>query len=469
MNCSIDNYHVLPVPILCETGIWANPVNGHRLQRDEWTNTCTEYNGDRYSHKVNKRTLRPIYAAAWRINLSGMIFSVFTGGRVNKHGVNWSPVYSAKFDFYTPKITEEGEHNFLYWIRDEGSVGLYRNLLKGKVMPENAMPLCITLAWGDEMQDLLPSDISMDEFAILWYRGDLERLLQENQGLRKYRFGVEIEFTGITRFQAAKVISRHFGVLVHKNKSLFGTNYYVTDSDGGNWHIIRDGSIRTERKDGEDANDNYRCELVTPILSYKQIDLLQMLLRKLRKRGMIVNDSCGIHVHVNVKDFSVWSLRNLVNIMSARETLLFKALEVNHNREMQYCKRISPIFVRSLQTIVPLSEEKMKALWYEHCGINPHSSRYHALNLHSLWMGKGVEFRMFNSTTHAGKLKTYIQLSLAICEQARTRSCASPHARHASSEKAQFRSWIAMLGMTGDEFATARKHLLANLKIENVA
>lgn len=463
MNCSIDDYNVLPVPIPCETGIWANSVNGHRMQGDGETNTYVEYTGAQHSRKVNKKTLRPIYAAAWRIAFSSMIFSVFTGNRINKHGINWEPVYSAKFEFRTRKVSEEGEHNFLYWIHDEGSVGLYRNLLKAKDMLEDPMLFCIILPWGIDMPHLLPSDISMDEYATLWYQGDLERLLQENRGLRKYKFGVEIEFTGITRFQAAKVLSKHFGVLVHKNESLFGTNYYVTDSDGANWRFIRDGSIRTERKDGEDADDKYKCELVTPILSYKQIDLLQTLLRKLRKRGMIVNDSCGIHIHVDVKGFDAANLHNLVNIMSARETLLFKALEVYHCREARYCQRVNSAFVRSLKVNAPCSIEQMKTLWYQHCGIDQRSSRYHALNLHSLWVGKGVEFRMFNSTTHAGKLKTYIQLSLAICEQARTRSFASPQARHASSDKAQFRSWIAILGMTGNEFATARKHLLAKL------
>ena len=53
-------YTVLPVPIPCETGIWANPINGHRMQRDGETNTFVEYTGAQLSHKVNKRTLRPI-------------------------------------------------------------------------------------------------------------------------------------------------------------------------------------------------------------------------------------------------------------------------------------------------------------------------------------------------------------------------------------------------------------------------
>ena len=45
-------------------------------------------------------------------------------------------------------------------------------------------------------------------------------------------------------------------------------------------------------------------------------------------------------------------------------------------------------------------------------------SRYHALNLHSVFSKGTIEFRLFNSTLHAGEVKSYIQLCLAISHQA---------------------------------------------------
>ena len=71
---------------------------------------------------------------------------------------------------------------------------------------------------------------------------------------------------------------------------------------------------------------------------------------------------------------------------------------------------------------------------------------------------------MFNSTTHAGVVKTYIQLSLAISNQAKVQKRALSKPRDATSDKAQFKSWITQLGLTGDEFETARYHLLKNLE-----
>ena len=70
---------------------------------------------------------------------------------------------------------------------------------------------------------------------------------------------------------------------------------------------------------------------------------------------------------------------------------------------------------------------------------------------------------MFNSTTHAGKIKAYIQLCLAISHQALTQSCASARKTTTTNPKYTFRTWLLRLGLIGNEFETARLHLLANL------
>jgi hypothetical protein len=73
------------------------------------------------------------------------------------------------------------------------------------------------------------------------------------------------------------------------------------------------------------------------------------------------------------------------------------------------------------------------------------------------------EWRLFNGTTHAGKIKSYIQLCLAISHQALTQKSASRQKTASSNEKYTFRTWLLRLGMIGDEFKTARLHLLEHL------
>ena len=65
--------------------------------------------------------------------------------------------------------------------------------------------------------------------------------------------------------------------------------------------------------------------------------------------------------------------------------------------------------------------DEVESLWYNGSESNDYAcySRNRALNLASMWQGKGIEFRMFNSTTIGKEIKAYIQLCLAICNQAK--------------------------------------------------
>ena len=74
-----------------------------------------------------------------------------------------------------------------------------------------------------------------------------------------------------------------------------------------------------------------------------------------------------------------------------------------------------------------------------------------------------VEFRAFNGEIHAGKIKAYIQFCLAITAQALNQRYASPAKTVTDNEKYSFRVWLLRLGMIGDEFKTARLHLLNHL------
>ena len=85
-------------------------------------------------------------------------------------------------------------------------------------------------------------------------------------------------------------------------------------------------SITPERKDGRNATSEYKCEIVSPICNYEDIETIQEIVRQLRHKGAIANASCGIHVHINARPHTARSLRNITNIMASKEDLLFKAL-----------------------------------------------------------------------------------------------------------------------------------------------
>ena len=120
--------------------------------------------------------------------------------------------------------------------------------------------------------------------------------------IQSQNFGVEIEMTGVSRGTAASVIANYFGVGgIHFAGGTYQT-YEAKDSKGRVWKCMRDGSITPRRRRGGaivEADDTYRCEVVTPILQYEDITDLQEVIRALVKKGAMANSSCGIHVHVD--------------------------------------------------------------------------------------------------------------------------------------------------------------------------
>lgn len=283
--------------------------------------------------------------------------------------------------------------------------------------------------------------------------------------MKTQRFGVEIEMTGITRATAARVIAGHFNTTATHIGGSYDT-YSVRAPDGRQWNLVRDQSIDRQNSRGRTERHEYSVEMVSPICKYDDIITIQEIVRKLRAAGAKVNDSCGIHVHVDASKHDVKTLRNLVNIMASKEDLLYKALDVEVERE-RYCKKVDEKFLEELNKKKPRQMQDLEDIWYDGYGYNRHAhynnSRYRALNLHSVFTKGTVEFRLFNSTLHAGEVKSYIQLCLAINHQALAQKSASRAKTHSENEKYTFRTWLLRLGMIGDEFKTARGHLLKKL------
>lgn len=282
--------------------------------------------------------------------------------------------------------------------------------------------------------------------------------------MRDQNFGIEIEMTGITRAMAAQIIAGHFGTDACHVGGGYDA-YTVKDDQNRQWKIMSDASIHCIGRGGRAAGREYSVEMVSPICQYGDIETVQEIVRKLRAGGAKVNDSCGIHVHVDASAHTPQTLRNIVNIMASKEDLLYKALQVDVERE-HYCKKASTRFLDDLNHKRPKSMSEVENLWYNGYGSRHYhydDSRYHALNLHSVFSHGTIEFRLFNSTLHAGEVKSYIQLCLAISHQALVQKGASRTKTQTPNEKYTFRTWLLRLGLIGDEFKTARQHLLKNL------
>ncbi len=270
--------------------------------------------------------------------------------------------------------------------------------------------------------------------------------------------------TGLTRAAAARIIAGHFGTQATHVGGGYDT-YTVRDNQNRQWKLVSDASIRCRNGNNRSASRDYSVEFVSPICQYEDIETIQELVRKLRAGGARVNSSCGIHVHVDASSHTPQTLRNIVNIMASKEDLIYKTLQVQVSRE-HYCQKADTRFLEELNHKRPTTMQAVEEMWYNGRGgryLHYDDSRYHALNLHSVFSKGTIEFRLFNSTLHAGEVKSYIQLCLAISHQALIQKGASRIKTQSPNEKYTFRTWLLRLGLIGDEFKTARQHLLKNL------
>ena len=278
---------------------------------------------------------------------------------------------------------------------------------------------------------------------------------------KNYKFGIEIELTGITRERAAEVMTETLGGTKRYVGGSYG-EWQVTIPDGRKWKAVSDGSIRTT------GSWDTSVELVSPIMNYdNDIDKLQELVRNIKAAGGRTNNSCGIHIHLNGADHTVKSLKNFINIIAARNDLFYKALQIDEART-RWCKKMDERLVREIKTKNPKTEQKLKDIWYNERNAGGHEhyhqSRYHFLNLHSYFTGNHtVELRGFNSELHAGKIKSYILLALALNHQALSQTKATSRKNQAENEKFAMRIYLNRIGFIGPEMKNYRDHLIKHL------
>lgn len=240
--------------------------------------------------------------------------------------------------------------------------------------------------------------------------------------LKKQNYGVEVEFTGISRKIAADAVAEIIGTTASRPDHTCYQTRTIQDSQGRKWKVMRDSSINPIRKVGTENMDEYRVEFVTPVLKYEDLDTLQAIIRKFREIGGVPHSSCGIHIHVDGANHTATSLRRLVNFMYSRQEIIYDALAVG-DRKYHWCRPVCKDLLDTMKKDKNITTDSVEKIWYSpvndgYCGGINHQhynpTRYHALNLHSFFQKGTVEFRLFNSTLHAGKIKAYVQFCLAL-------------------------------------------------------
>src|SRR5574344_1830983 len=279
-----------------------------------------------------------------------------------------------------------------------------------------------------------------------------EKAIRQSEKMKEQTIGVEVEMNNITREKAEKIAAELFGTGRYEYTD--NRNGYLTwsawSNDGREWKFQRDTSIS--------GVESKKCELVTPILKYDDIETLQELIRLLRKAGAKSDATrgCGVHIHIGAEGHTPQTMRMA-----------------------RYCRTVNPEFLRVLNRKKPKTMSKFADIWYQTQNAsyyrNQHynDSRYHMLNFHATFTKGTIEFRLFQfdppaegkqNGLHAGQLKSYIQFCLALSQMAKDVKFASAKRQQNDNPKYAMRTWLLRLGFIGDEFKTARDVLTKRLE-----
>jgi len=148
----------------------------------------------------------------------------------------------------------------------------------------------------------------------------------------------------------------------------------------------------------------------------------------LKKANAIVTKRCGLHVHLDARDMTYYDLRKILQVYWAVEDDMFSMLPASR-RDNRYCLRVkrdqgwSDVIHKKLSNKMwrEAMTEKMYSFKHDPMNKRPQNgfrkrkyeqARYYALNLHSWFYRKTIEFRHHHGTADKTKIINWAR----ICE-----------------------------------------------------
>lgn len=154
----------------------------------------------------------------------------------------------------------------------------------------------------------------------------------------------------------------------------------------------------------------------------------------------------GLEISVPMDGHTGQTLRNLVNMIYSKQTLIKKALETEEDLvSEQLIKIVNEVKIGTIEEFRATIEQ------IEHRAID--------FDFHN----NRITFKLYQENVDSEKINAYTQLVGLLNQQAKTLKYASAKIKETDNEKFTFRVWIIRLGMVGDEYKETRKILLQNL------
>lgn len=204
------------------------------------------------------------------------------------------------------------------------------------------------------------------------------------------KFGVEIEYIGISRANLRKLLIDN------------GFNCHPRDrGDLNQWCVVYDGSISNP--------DDDAGELISPILCGQEgLSILSKVIILMSKNGAKVDKTCGLHVHVDANELTCDEIKTIANRYARfeKEIDLFMPVSRRGNNN-NYC------FSMSNSDILNDIEDCFNIDCFADI------ERYYKLNVHSCYKHGTIEFRQHSGTINFEKISNWIKFCIGFVEESK--------------------------------------------------
>lgn len=229
-------------------------------------------------------------------------------------------------------------------------------------------------------------------------------------------FGIELEFTGRYKHDAANAIAQALGVPhIHSMgyHSLLCETCHQQISDAerySQWRVERDGSVTQFRRLGE-----WGGEVVSPILKLADLPTVQKVLQAMRTptesvdhgNAATTSRNCGLHIHVFTKDLSNQQRANIVRRWAALDQSVMHTLVAVSRRRNSYCL---PMSSQEVDRVAFFLENGNSA------ALETVTQKYRSLNVLPFKKIGTFEFRLHQGTLNFNKVKNWVTLLLAFVQ-----------------------------------------------------
>lgn len=233
------------------------------------------------------------------------------------------------------------------------------------------------------------------------------------------------EQTGTFVGEPSKRYPRYLGIEIECGK--------LSDAKVAGFHHIKAVADRYGLRIGSDGSlGNFRAstELSTvPARGDAFKEQIQALCTAIAEDELKANATCGLHVHVDVRDYTMEHLLRFVRVYSIVEPALYRIIapsrRTNHYSAEWGTKFASSGCLRTDSTIEERGRRLLSMLYGSaseaasyHRSRSKHENRYHGANLNAVYVHGTIEFRMHHGSVNPVKILMWSAICSALVEYA---------------------------------------------------